>query len=96
MTPTRTSALGRRHVQLSGLVVDLESDLVKLGTVSTCMVAAEHEIASTWEDDSYVGLGAAAVTAIEGIKNWRDWSRCDIGTCHAYLQQLVARFRSGL
>ena len=76
--------------------MDLESNFIEHGTVCPSVVAAEHEIASTRKDDAYICLGAAAVTAIERSKNGRNWSRCGICTCHAYLQQLVARIRSGL
>jgi hypothetical protein len=94
--PKRTSASGRRHVQLSGLVVNLKGNFVELGAVRPCVVTTEHEVSTAREDDAYICLGAAAVTAVEGGKNRRDWSRCGICTCHAYLQQLVTRFRSEL
>ncbi len=76
--------------------MDLQSNFIELGSVSPSVVTTEHEVSAAWEHDAYICLGAAAVTAIKGGKNRRDWSRCDIGTCHAYLQQLIARFRSEL
>ena len=76
--------------------MDLDSDFIELGAVGPCVVAAEHKVSAAREDDAYVCLCAAAVTAIERSKDGRNWSRCGICTCHAYLQQLVARIRSGL
>lgn len=80
---------------MGGLVVYLQRDLIKLGSMSPRVMAAEHEVSATREDDAYICLGAAAVAAVEGGEEGRDWSRGGNGTCHAYLQHLAARIRSG-
>ena len=72
--------------------MNLDSDLAELVAVGTSVVAAEHEISPPGEDNAYICLRAAAVTAVGRGQNW---SRCGNGTCHAYLQQSVARIPSG-
>lgn len=88
----RVSAAGGRQVELAGFVVDLEGNLIELGPVSTSVVSAEQKIAAAGEHHAYVCLGSAAIAAVGRSKNW---SRCGNGTCHAYLQQSVARNPSG-
>jgi hypothetical protein len=68
--PRSGSGLGRRRVELAGLVVNLNSDLAELVAVRSGVVAAEEEIASTCKNNPYVRLRAAAVTTIGCIENW--------------------------
>src|SRR3712207_1843254 len=72
--------------KLAGLVVDVDSDRSQLLPVLTCVVGAEHELASTREVDSEVGLGTAAVAAVTGCQG----ARCNgsghggLPSCHSF------------
>jgi hypothetical protein len=85
------SAPGRVNVELVRLVVDLSGNLAELVAVGSGVVDAEQEFAAAGEHNADIGLRATTVTAVDRGK----WSRWRNGTCHAYLQQSVARIPSG-
>lgn len=72
--------------------MDFHGDLAELVTVGAGVVPAEQEL-STWENKAYVCLCTATVTAVGRSKDWSVGSGS--GTCHAYLQRIVARDPSG-
>ncbi len=86
------STPSRGEVELVGLVVNLDGHLAELVAVGTSVVEAEQQFAAAGKNNADIGLRAAAVTAVGCRQSWGRWGN---GSCHAYLQRLVARKPSG-